>query len=38
MIRLRYAPSPTGDPHLGNIRTAIWSWLYAKKKTWEIYC
>jgi|TARA_B110000263_G_C15310682_1_gene512993 glutamyl-tRNA synthetase len=32
MIRLRYAPSPTGDPHLGNIRTAIWSWLYAKKK------
>ncbi|MDG1990033.1 MAG: glutamate--tRNA ligase [Dehalococcoidia bacterium] len=31
MVRLRYAPSPTGDPHLGNIRTAIWSWLYAKK-------
>ena len=31
MVRLRYAPSPTGDPHLGNIRTAIWSWLYARK-------
>ncbi len=28
--RVRYAPSPTGDPHVGNIRTAIWSWLYAR--------
>ena len=35
MVRLRYAPSPTGDPHLGNIRTAIWSWLYAKKMNGE---
>ena len=29
-IRLRYAPSPTGDPHVGNIRTAIYDWLYAR--------
>lgn len=29
-IRVRYAPSPTGDPHVGNIRTAIWTWLYAR--------
>ena len=29
-VRLRYAPSPTGDPHVGNIRTALWSWLHAR--------
>lgn len=28
--RVRYAPSPTGDPHVGNIRMAIWSWLHAR--------
>ena len=31
-IRVRYAPSPTGDPHVGNIRTALFDWLYAKNK------
>ena len=29
-IRVRYAPSPTGDPHVGNIRTALFNWLYAR--------
>lgn len=29
-VRLRYAPSPTGEPHLGNIRTALFNWLYAR--------
>ncbi|MDX1393939.1 MAG: glutamate--tRNA ligase [Gemmatimonadota bacterium] len=29
--RTRYAPSPTGAPHLGNIRTAILNWLYARR-------
>ena len=29
-VRLRYAPSPTGDPHVGNIRQALWSWLHAR--------
>jgi len=29
-IRVRYAPSPTGFAHIGNIRTAIFDWLYAK--------
>ncbi|MFA7248374.1 MAG: glutamate--tRNA ligase [Dehalococcoidia bacterium] len=29
-VRVRYAPSPTGDPHVGNIRQAIWTWLYAR--------
>jgi len=31
-VRVRYAPSPTGDPHVGNIRTAIFTWLFAKNK------
>ena len=29
-VRVRYAPSPTGDPHVGNIRTALFSWLFAR--------
>lgn len=29
-IRVRYAPSPTGDPHVGNIRNAIFTWLFAR--------
>jgi glutamyl-tRNA synthetase len=28
-VRLRFAPSPTGYPHLGNIRTALFNWLFA---------
>ncbi len=30
-VRLRYAPSPTGPQHMGGIRTALFSYLYAKK-------
>ncbi len=29
-IRTRYAPSPTGDPHIGNIRSALFSWAFAR--------
>jgi len=29
--RVRYAPSPTGDPHIGNIRVALFNWLFARK-------
>jgi glutamyl-tRNA synthetase len=29
-VRTRYAPSPTGVPHVGNIRTAIFSYLLAR--------
>ncbi|RKZ28305.1 glutamate--tRNA ligase [bacterium] len=30
MIRVRFAPSPTGLPHIGNIRTALFDWLFAR--------
>jgi glutamyl-tRNA synthetase len=28
--RVRYAPSPTGFPHVGNIHTALFNWLFAR--------
>lgn len=29
-VSVRFAPSPTGYPHLGNIRTALFNWLFAR--------
>jgi len=29
-VRTRFAPSPTGFPHVGNIRTALFTWLFAR--------
>ena len=29
-VRVRFAPSPTGTPHIGNIRTALFNWLFAR--------
>jgi len=29
-VRVRFAPSPTGTPHIGNIRTAMFNWLFAR--------
>ncbi len=29
-VRTRFAPSPTGYPHVGNIRTALFAWLFAR--------
>ncbi len=32
-VRLRFAPSPTGRLHVGNIRTALLNWLFACKRS-----
>ncbi|MCH8066135.1 MAG: glutamate--tRNA ligase [Chloroflexi bacterium] len=29
-VRVRFAPSPTGIPHVGSVRTALFNWLYAR--------
>lgn len=31
MVRTRFAPSPTGFIHIGNVRTALYAFLFAKK-------
>jgi glutamyl-tRNA synthetase len=30
-VRTRFAPSPTGALHIGSVRTALFSWLYARR-------
>src|ERR1700756_1122155 len=30
-VRVRFAPSPTGLLHVGNARTALYNWLYARR-------
>lgn len=32
MIRVRFAPSPTGNLHIGGARTALFNWLYARAR------
>ena len=29
-VRTRFAPSPTGYMHVGNLRTALYTWLIAR--------
>jgi glutamyl-tRNA synthetase len=31
MVRVRFAPSPTGHLHVGNAKTALFNWLFARK-------
>ena len=30
-FRVRFAPSPTGQLHVGNLRTALFNWLLARQ-------
>ncbi len=30
-VRVRFAPSPTGELHVGNARTALYNWLFARR-------
>ena len=30
-VRVRFAPSPTGQLHIGGFRTALYNYLFAKK-------
>lgn len=32
MVRVRFAPSPTGNLHIGGARTALFNWLYSRAK------
>ncbi|MGX7585929.1 glutamate--tRNA ligase [Candidatus Vidania fulgoroideorum] len=31
-VKTRFAPSPTGELHIGNLRTAIFAWAFSKKE------
>ncbi len=34
-VRVRMAPSPTGFLHVGNVRTALFNWLFARHEGGE---
>jgi len=36
MVRVRFAPSPTGNLHIGGARTALFNWLYACSQSGEM--
>src|SRR5690349_467294 len=31
VVRVRFAPSPTGHLHVGNVRTALFNWMLARR-------
>ena len=35
--RVRFAPSPTGELHLGGARTALFNWLFAKQHNGQFF-
>ena len=36
-VRTRFAPSPTGRMHVGNLRTALYAYLIAKHEGGQFY-
>ena len=36
-IRVRIAPSPSGNLHIGTARTALFNYLFAKKKAASLF-
>ena len=36
-VRVRFAPSPTGSLHVGGARTALFNWLYAKRRAGSLF-
>ena len=36
-VKVRFAPSPTGELHIGGARTALFNWLFAKKNKGQFY-
>lgn len=34
-VTVRFAPSPTGKLHVGNVRAALWNWLFARSRGGE---
>ncbi len=36
-VRVRMAPSPTGLLHIGNVRTALFNWLFARNQSGEFH-
>jgi len=37
-VRVRFAPSPTGDLHVGGARTALFNWLFARHTKGVLSC
>lgn len=37
MVRVRFAPSPTGFLHIGGARTALFNWLYARRQKGKFF-
>lgn len=35
-VRVRFSPSPTGTPHVGLIRTALFNWAYARHRKGQL--
>ena len=36
-VRTRFAPSPTGYMHVGNLRTALYTWLHRPPRARQVH-